>query len=164
MWEYINGMTLLANDHIGPRDRPPSCGGRPQFRIKRPFVSVWVAASVLNCSEHRIAGWIQDGRLPFAVNIARPGVSRACVRLSTAALQAFLFGGLPFAGVPEFLDAVFPPGTANYKPPQLAWMMQCDADHIYNLIRARVLTDVGARSYEVSRQSLLSFLSERSLS
>jgi len=36
-------------------------------------------------------------------------------------------------------------------------MMQCDYDHIYNLIRRAALADVGRRSYEISRESLLRF-------
>jgi hypothetical protein len=164
MWEYTKEMTLLASPGIAPRGKSPARKDLSSFCIQRPFLSVWVAASVLNCSEHRVACWMQDGTLPFAFNIARPGVRRACVRLSTAALQGCLSGAQPFAGLPEFLEAVFPPAIATYAPAQLAWMMQCDYDHIYNLIRARALADVGRESYEVPRPSLLRFLNERTLS
>jgi hypothetical protein len=147
-----------------PRTKTLWSAGRPHFHIERPFVSVWVAASVLNCSEHRVAAWLEDGSLPFAFNIARPGVRRACIRIATAALQGRLCGRQPFAAQPDFLEATFPPEILVYEPARLAWMMQCDYDHIYNLIRARALSDVGRRSYEVSRESLLCFLDERSLS
>jgi hypothetical protein len=147
-----------------PRPKPAWAAGSPPFHIERPFVSVWVAASVLNCREHRVAAWLEDGSLPFAFNIARPGVRRACVRIATAALQGCLGGRQPFAAQADFLEATFPPGIPVYEPARLAWMMQCDYDHIYNLIRARALADVGRRSYEVSRESLLRFLKERSLS
>jgi hypothetical protein len=156
-------MTLLAGDRLVERDRRPWLAGRAQVRIKRPFVSVWVAASLLNCSEHRIATRIQDGSLPFAFNIARPGVRRACVRLSTASVLGFRSGAPPFPGLPEFLDATFPADKPAYEPAEVAWMMQCDYDHIYNLIRWRVLADVGRRSYEISRESLICFLHERRL-
>jgi len=145
--------------------RPAVRGGAPPpFRIGRPFVSVWVAASVLNCSERRIAAWLEDGSLPFAFNIARPGVRRACVRLATDGLQGFVCGKHPFAALTEFLEATFPPEKPVYEPARLAWMMQCDYDHIYNLIRAGALSDVGRRSYQISRESLLRFLNERSVS
>jgi hypothetical protein len=145
------------------RPKPAWANSRPHFLIARPFVSIWVAASVLNCTEHRVAAWLEDGTLPFAFNIARPGVRRACVRLATTALQGRLAGRQRFGAQPEFLAATFPPDIPIYEPAKLAWMMQCDYDHIYNLIRARALADVGRRSYEISRESLLRFLNERSL-
>ena len=109
---------------------PALAAAPPPFRIERPFVSVWVAASVLNCGERRIAAWLEDGSLPFAFNIARPGVRRACVRLATGSLQGLLRGKQPFATQPEFLAATFPPATPVYEPARLAWMMQCKASAI----------------------------------
>jgi hypothetical protein len=81
---------------------------------------------------------------------------------STSPAQAF--AARAFASPPPPSKAAFPPEILVYEPARLAWMMQCDYDHIYNLIRARALSDVGRRSYEVSRESLLCFLDERSLS
>lgn len=140
------------------RPAPPG-----SFRIERPFVSVWVAASVLNWSEHRVAASIEDGVLPFAFNIARPGVRRGCVRLATAAMEGCLGGAPRFDTLRDFLRATFPPQTPIYEPARLAWMMQCDYDHIYNLIRAQALADVGRQSYQVSRESVLRFLTQRRL-
>jgi hypothetical protein len=157
-------MNLLSSPAARPPEKSSRAGGSPAFRIERPFVSLWVAASVLNRSEHRIAASLEDGSLPLAFNIARPGVRRACVRLSTAAVQGYISGAQSFPGLPEFLEAVFPPATATYEPATLAWMMQCDYDHIYNLIRTQALADVGRKSYEVSRASLLRFLTERNIS
>ncbi|MGO8696250.1 MAG: hypothetical protein ACLQVY_00815, partial [Limisphaerales bacterium] len=70
----------------------------------------------------------------------------------------------PRSGNSSFLSNLLrstSPRLLFYKP--TPWM-QCDYDHIYNLIRVRALSDVGRRSYEVSRESLLRFLNERSLS
>jgi hypothetical protein len=147
----------------GDSGQAGSGGGGAQFKISRPFVSVWVAASVLDCSEHKIAALIEDGSLSFAFNIARPGVRRGCVRVATAAIEGFLAGKRPFEGPGELLEVVFPPEPRAYNPPRLAWMLQCDADHIYTLIRGGALADVGERAYQVSRVSLVRFLGERSL-
>lgn len=156
-------MTIMVKDRLVEQRRPSGPPGGARFTIRRPFVSVWVAASVLNCSEHRISGWIQDGRLPFAFDIARPDASRACVRLSTAALWRFRSRTPPYPGLPEFLDATFPADKPAYQPGEVAWMMQCDSNHIYNLIHWKVLAGVARRPYEIPRQSLVCFLTERVL-
>jgi hypothetical protein len=138
-------------------------GARSHIKISRPFVSVWVAAAVLNCSEHRVTACIQDGRLPFAFNIGRPGGRRSCVRVATIAVMRMNSAFPPFGSLPEFLSATFPVDKPAYPPAALAWMFQCDGDHIYNLIRLKVLADVGLRSHEVPRDSLVSFLTSRIL-
>ncbi len=129
---------------------------------RRPFSSVWQASTLLDCTERRVYHFIQEGRLPLAFDISRPGVERHCLRLATASVVALQRHRCPPADLEPFLAGVLPASQFSYKAPQVARMLQCDFDHVYRLIATKVLEDVGGRTrYRVSRQSLLRFLTER---
>jgi hypothetical protein len=129
---------------------------------KRPFSSVWQAATLLDCTERRVYHYIQEGRLPLAFDIARPGGGRACIRMATASVVAMQRIRRPSADLPPFLAQVAPETQFSFKAPQLARLLQCDLDHIYHLIAAKVLEDVGGPTrYRVPRESVVRFLTER---
>jgi hypothetical protein len=128
----------------------------------RPFSSVWQAATLLDCSERRVYHYVQEGRLTLAFNIARPGSDRACLRMATASVVALQRRHPPSAEVEPFLDLAVPATQFSFKAPQLARMLQCDLDHVYHLIAAKVLQDIGGPTrYRVPRDSVLRFLTER---
>jgi hypothetical protein len=129
---------------------------------KLPFSSVWQAATLLDCAEKRVYHFIQEGRLPLAFDISRPGCDRACLRVATTSVVALQRHKRPPADLAVFLDAVLPASQFSYKAPQLARLLQCDMDHVYHLIGAKVLADVGTSTrYRVPRDSVMQFLSER---
>ena len=129
---------------------------------RRPFSSVWQAATILDCSERRVYHHIQEGRLPLAFDISRPGGGRSYVRLATASVVALQRHSRPRSGLDDFLGQVFPDGQVSYRVPQLARILDCDPDHIYHLIRANVLQDIGGSTrYRVPRESLVQFFTER---
>jgi hypothetical protein len=129
---------------------------------KRPFSSVWQAATLLDCTEREIYHYIQEGRLPLAFDIARPGGGRACIRMATASVVALQRSRPPCADLEPFLAGVAPEKQFSYQAPQLARLWQCDPDHIYRLIKTHVLEDVGGPTrYRVSRESVVRFLTDR---
>jgi hypothetical protein len=129
---------------------------------RRPFSSVWQAATLLDCTERLVYQHIQEGRLPLAFDISRPGGARICIRLSTASVVALQRHQLPAADLDQFLTQVLPAVQFSYRAPQVARMLQCDLDHIYRLIGAHVLEDVGGSTrYRVPRESLVRFFTER---
>jgi hypothetical protein len=129
---------------------------------RRPFSSVWQAATMLDCSERRVYHHIQEGRLPLAFDISRPGGGRIYIRLATASVLALQRRRRPPSDLGQFLAEALPPEQYSYKAPQVARMLECDADHIYRLIAAGVLEDIGGRTrYRVPRESLVRFLTER---
>ncbi len=129
---------------------------------RRPFSSVWQAATLLDCSERRIYHYVQEGRLPLAFDISRPGGDRQCLRMATASVVGLQRHKRPPADLEIFLAGLLPVQQFSYKASQLARMWQCDLDHIYRLIGTNVLEDVGGSThYRVPRESLLRFLRER---
>ena len=129
---------------------------------KRPFSSVWQAATLLDCTERRIYHYIQEGRLPLAFDISRPGGDRACIRMATASVVALQRIRTPSADLAPFLAGVVPETQFSFRAPQLARLLQCDLDHIYNLIATNALQDVGGPTrYRVPRESVIRFLTER---
>ena len=129
---------------------------------RRPFSSVWQAATLLDCSEHRVYHYIQEGRLPLAFDIARPGGGRVCLRMATASVVGLQRHCRVPADLESFLAEVLPAAQFSYKAPQLARMWQCDLDHIYRLIAAKALKDVGGSThYRVPRESVVRFLRQR---
>jgi hypothetical protein len=129
---------------------------------KRPFSSVWQAATMLDCTERRIYHYIQEGRLPLAFDISRPGCERACIRMATASVVALQRVRLPSSELAPFLALVAPETQFSYRAPQLARLLQCDLDHIYRLVASKMLEDVGGPTrYRVPRASVLRFLTER---
>jgi len=129
---------------------------------KRPFSSVWQAATLLDCTERQIYHYVQEGRLPLAFDICRPGADRVCIRMATASVVALQRVRLPSADLAPFLDSVAPATQFSFKAPQLARLLQCDSDHIYRLISSKMLEDVGGPTrYRVPRESVIRFLQER---
>jgi len=129
---------------------------------RRPFSSVWQAATMLDCSERRVYHHIQEGRLPLAFDISRPGGERSYIRMATASVMALQRHRRPPSDLDQFLAEVLPAGQFSYKAPHLARMLECDPDHIYRLIGANVLEDIGGLTrYRVPRESLVRFFKER---
>jgi len=129
---------------------------------RRPFSSVWQAATMLDCSERRVYHHIQEGRLPLAFNISRPGGERLCIRLATVSVVALQRHRPPPTDLDQFLAGTLPEGQFSYKAPQVARMLVCDPDHVYRLIGTNVLEDIGGSTrYRVPRESLVRFLTER---
>jgi hypothetical protein len=129
---------------------------------RRPFSSVWQAATLLDCSERRVYHHIQEGRLPLAFDISRPGGERIYIRLATSSVTALQRRRRPPSDLDQFLAEALPEAQFSYKAPQVARMLECDPDHIYRLIAANVLEDVGGSTrYRVPRESLVRFLRER---
>jgi hypothetical protein len=129
---------------------------------KRPFSSVWQAATLLDCTERRVYHYIQEGRLPLAFDISRPGGDRACMRMATASVVALQRIRKPSADLAPFLAQAVPETQFSYKAPQLARLLQCDLDHIHRLIADKELEDVGGPTrYRVPRESVIRFLTER---
>jgi len=128
----------------------------------RPFSSVWQAATMLDCTERQIYHYIQEGRLPLAFDICRPGAERVCIRMATASVVSLQRVRLPSSDLSPFLNQVAPETQFSFKAPQLARLLQCDQDHIYRLISSNMLEDVGGPTrYRVPRESLIRFLQER---
>jgi hypothetical protein len=129
---------------------------------RRPFSSVWQAASMLDCTEKQIYHQIQEGRLPLAFDIARPGGDRSYLRLATSSVTATQQRRRPPADLKQFLAKALPEEVFSYKVPQVARLLECDPDHIYHLIGAQALEDIGGSTrYRVPRESLVHFLKER---
>jgi hypothetical protein len=129
---------------------------------RQPFSSVWQAAALLGCTERRVYHYVQEGRLPLAFDIARPDGGRACLRMATASVVALQRHTRAPNELEPFLADALPPGQFSYKAPHLARLLQCDTDHIYRLIAAGALEDIGGSTrYRVPRDSVLRFLAQR---
>jgi hypothetical protein len=129
---------------------------------RRPFTSVWQAATLLNCTERQVYHQIQEGRLPLAFDISRPGGDRIYLRLAITSVLALQKHRLPSGDLNEFLAAALPEAQFSYQAPQVARMLECDPDHIYHLIAAKELEDIGGSTrYRVPRESLVRFLTQR---
>jgi hypothetical protein len=137
-------------------DKNPLAGRR------RPLASVWQAASMLDCSERDIYHQIEEGRLPLAFDISGPAGGRAYIRLATSSVVAAQRRRRAPGDLNKFLAELLPEGQFSYKAPQVARMLECDPDHIYRLIGAKALEDIGGSTrYRVPRDSLVRFLTQR---
>jgi hypothetical protein len=145
-------MAMLMNIEI--ENTPDS------LTFARPFASQDSAAALLECSRFILTGHIENGRLPLQFDIARPGVRRVCLRIATPSLLALKTGLKPATDTTKFLIGAFP--KPHYNAPALAALLQCDYDHIYNLIQAKVLSDNGIGAhYLIPRESIFAFLTKR---
>ena len=71
---------------------------------RRPFSSVWQAATMLDCSERRVYHHIQEGRLPLAFDISRPGGERSYIRMATASVMALQRHRRPPSDLDQFIQ------------------------------------------------------------
>ncbi len=151
---YYVGIQLVMRNKRTSRN--------PALAARRPFSSAWQAATLLDCSARRVYESVQEGRLPLAFDIGRPGSSRVCLRMATAAVIALQRRLPPPSDLEAFLAEALPDGQVSFKATHVARMLQCDSDHIYRLISEKVLEDIGGRiHYRVPRDSLVRFLKER---
>jgi len=129
---------------------------------RRPFSSVWQAAALLDCPERQVYHYVQEGRIPLAFNLSRPGGRRCFLRMATASVVALQRHQRPARELEAFLAEALPESQYSYKAPHLARLFQCDLDHIYRLIEGKALEDVGGSvHYWVPRQSVAAFLTAR---
>jgi len=144
------------------RMRKAPLTARAKLNITRPFTSLWFAAALLDCSKYQLIEYIENGDIPLAFDIAVPGAHRACLRVATAELLQLSVGRTPNGDLARLFDLVLPKNRPVYRPAQLAWLLHCDYDHIYHLLRANILADAGGRTrYQVPRDSIIAFLTER---
>jgi hypothetical protein len=130
----------------------------------RPLAALGFAAALLDCSNYRVLDFIENGALPLAFDIAKPGARRHCLRVATAGVLAVRSGLKASSDLEKFLDAAFPKGQPVCPAARLAWKLHCDYDHIYHLLAARALSDAGtATRYQIPRESILKFLANRRL-
>jgi excisionase family DNA binding protein len=128
--------------------------------FSRPFVSPDSAAALLECSRFILTGHIENGRLPLQFDIARPSVKRLCLRIATPSLLALKTGLKPPTDTAKFLNGAFP--QPFYNAPALASLLHCNDDHIYNLIQAKMLADIGIGAhYLIPKESIVDFLAKR---
>ena len=134
------------------------------FETVRPLVSPAFATAILDCSRYHLLERIENQKLPLAFDIAAPGVSRKCLRVAAVNVRAVRSGLKPTEDLVKFFDSAFPAKEPHYGAPRLAWLMDCDYDHIYHLLKAKVLADAGnTTQYLIPRQSIFDFLTKRRL-
>jgi hypothetical protein len=103
--------------------------------MKQPLVSTSHAAAVLGCSKRRVLELARDGKLPLVFNIAADMQRPSFPRIAAATVEAFRMGLRPSPNLERFFEPAFPPQTNVYVPPELAWRLQCDYDHVYKLLK-----------------------------
>ncbi len=132
------------------------------LQIKSPFVSVWQAAVLLERTEKEIYIRIQEGRLPLAFNIGMPGTARACLRLAASSVVSLMHRREPESDLAAFLERAVPVTHYSFRAPQLARLWQGDYDHVYRLVGAGELEDIGGKTrYRIPRESVIRFLTAR---
>jgi hypothetical protein len=133
-------------------------------KAMRPFAPPVVAAALMDCSNYHVFDCVENGTLPLAFDIARPGAVRQCLRVATASILAARSGLKASADLEKFIEMTFPKERPVYRPGRLAWILHCDHDHIYHLLGSGTLSDAGgATRYQIPRESIVSFLTKRRL-
>jgi hypothetical protein len=149
LWDYGIMPTLIETETAAGEGR-------------RPFAPPLVAAALLDWSNYLVLDSIQDGTLPLAFDIARPGACRQFLRVATASVLAAQAGLKASADLERFFEATFPKSKPIYRAARLAWIWHCDYDHIYTLLTEGELFDAGgATRYQIPRESVLKFLTKR---
>jgi hypothetical protein len=135
---------------------------RHSLGIERPLSSVWVAAVLLNCGEHRVHQYIEDGKLPLAFDISQPGAARATIRVALPNVLELRRGRKRSGNLSQFMASALPMGM--YRAPEVAWALQCDYDFVYKLVRKKALENVGSYGrYLIPRASIVAFLKKRKI-
>jgi hypothetical protein len=162
MYHLFVGLHTKVNITIEPEHQ--NTNATQPLRPARPFVSAAFAGAILDCSKYSLQEYIENHRLPMAFNIALPGATRLCLRVAAASVMAVRTGLKPPVDLVKFLDSAIPKDKPFYPPPRLAWLLDCDNDHIYHLLAAGALADAGdATRYLIPRESVMDFLSKRQL-
>gem|GEM_PF-6087584 len=132
--------------------------------IKRPIVSVWGAALLMDRDEKFIEARL-DADFQFAWNIALDAAgARRSVRVLTAEALALRAGRKPEQkSLPEVLAAILPQTRKTMRLPEVAFALHCRDWHIANLVKAGLLQGQrgNANNWLISVPSLAQFLTAR---
>jgi hypothetical protein len=140
----------------------------PAWEIKRPLMSVWSAALLLNCGEHAIENHVADGKLAWAFDIGYShSPAKGCVRIFTRCVLDFCDGVKNDFTESFVLNSIFPEARERFTPSAVAFAWHCGEQNVDRLIKRGVLKQVPhpnptrARWRCVSRDSLIKFLRSR---
>jgi hypothetical protein len=108
--------------------------------LKRPLVDVKTAAAAMGTDEDGVLQAIEDGKIPWAFNVALPRTNRRCLRILSKSLSEFLSGKeiLPTGDrdFPVIFGLIFPLPIPTVKATVVRQRLLCSQFHVANLIRA----------------------------
>jgi hypothetical protein len=131
--------------------------------IRRPLVSVWGAALLLNQNEDQVVARIEDGSLLYVFDINLGAPRKRCLRILTACVFDLIAGLKSDARSLAAVIGSILPVRPSLRVGEIAFLFHASAWHIVNLCRAGLVRRKGAesRSMRVDRASLASFLTAR---
>ncbi len=109
------------------------------INIRRPLMSVWGVALLLNQSEEFVETAVEDGRLAWAFNISGPGSHTRCVRVFTRCVLDCCASVKNSYTAPFVLNAIFPEARAKFHTHEIAYAWHCGVDQIRLLAEKGVL-------------------------
>jgi sugar phosphate isomerase/epimerase len=118
---------------------------KKNLEFKRPLVSVWTVLAVSDLkSEDAVLEAIDDGRLLYAFDIARPNANRRLVRVLASSVVDFVEGRKPPNNSEaqewqKVLRQIFPVTSPTIVAKEIAIAWNVSSTHIINLIEQKLL-------------------------
>lgn len=137
------------------------------FEIKRPTVDVWTCVAVLGCTKENAVFELVDDQRLTAINIARSGQGRRCLRITTRSLHNYVQGTPKPQTAEEVLADMFPGGSETVLSSNIARAFNCTQEFVSYLIRDKVLESLGlvrptaSSARRITRRSLAKFIKAR---
>jgi hypothetical protein len=138
------------------------------INIRRPLMSVWSAALLLDRDEEFVERLFQDGKLAWVFNIATPGARNHCSRIFTPCVLDFRAGAQRDFSAPFVLNAIFPESRSRFRLHEVAYAWHCGAEQVRMLVQLGALTKIPgtgtrgpANGAMISRAVLANFLTSR---
>ncbi|HEX3720641.1 MAG TPA: hypothetical protein VH595_22045 [Verrucomicrobiae bacterium] len=158
--------SLPARTPDAPQAAPAAARQTPM----RPLMDVPTAAFLLGCVVENIERDIDSGRFPV-FDIRPPQSQRTLLRLYTPSVMAIRKGEVAKRPAKaEMLDHILPP-LPHFSASRVGWLFHCCGTNITRLIetgeisaKEKVSTPgKPSRSWRIPRESLVAFLSNRSI-
>ncbi|MEO5804101.1 MAG: hypothetical protein ABIR24_11290 [Verrucomicrobiota bacterium] len=137
--------------------------------IKSPLLSVTTVRAMICAPSDKIQTMIEDGSLLWAFDIRHPNAVRPYIRVLTQSVVDYL-AQKPLARRDSnwcsVLPTILPVHRDSLPATVVAHLLNCDADHVNLLVKARSFTQATARkspnqSQKIKRESIAAFLKQR---
>lgn len=140
--------------------------GAPKFRT-RPTVDVWCVCALLDRREDQVLGMVEDGTLPWAIDIRRARSRRRAVRIWSRCVRSLIAGEAVADMLPEqAVQCLVPGDSPNVSGVQIARAFNCSSTHVNDLVRDGDLRLVHPKTGRtttplITRKSLAAFIERR---
>lgn len=102
----------------------------------KPMISERGAAALLGKTMRQTRNMAEEGKIPFAINVAFDAQLRVCLRISQRVIADLMQGRECVATWPQILASILPPGRDPLNTKDLEFCLNIVSEHACRIVRS----------------------------